>query len=77
MVIGKCAVYTAFFVLGFGTCYTSCVNKEYKIVEENGRMYVQDRNTGRRQKIDMDFKEESNEKGLAKRIDDAYKVLVR
>ena len=81
-IISKSAMYTTFFVLGFGVCYNSCVNKHYKIVEQDGKMYVQDRETGKRQKIDTDFKERASTdpgvgKSLAGKVEEAYKVLVK
>ena len=77
--IGKAAMYSVFFALGFSVCYSSCVNKDYKVVEENGKMYVQDRHTGKRQKIDADFKEQTTvaTKGIAGKVEDAYKILVK
>jgi hypothetical protein len=77
--IGKSAMYAVFFSLGFSVCYSSCVSKDYKVIEENGKMYVQDRHTGKRQKLDSDFKEQASvaDKSLTGKVEDAYKILVK
>jgi hypothetical protein len=77
--ITRTAMYATFFALGFAVCYSSCSNKDYKIIEENGKMYVQDRYTGKRQKIDTDFKEQSAppKKDIAGKVEEAYKILVK
>ena len=80
--LGKIALYTGVFALGFSVCYTSCVNKHYKIVEENGRIYVEDKDTGRRGKVDNGFDIDTRsgndkENGLKRRLDDAYDALTR
>jgi hypothetical protein len=76
---GKIALYTGIFALGFGVCYTSCVNKDYEIVEENGRMYVEDKDTGRRSRVrdfDIDSRK-GKDRDLKSRLDDAYDALAR
>jgi len=77
--IGKSAMYAVFFALGFSVCYSSCVNRHYKVTEENGKVYVQDKQTGKRQKLDNDFKEQASaaDKSLAGKVEDAYKILVK
>jgi len=87
--ICKALLYTGFFALGFGVCYTSCVNKQYRVIEENGNIYVEDKNTGKMGRVEEDFnitpkqtvrkKLSSEEIGhdLKRRIEDAYKALTR
>ena len=86
---GKTLLYAGALAIGFGICYSCCVNKNYRLVEENGRMYVEDKNTGRLTRVEGDFnlvrqmpvrkKLSSEEIGhdLKRRVTDAYDALTR
>jgi len=78
--LGKLVSYGGACALGFVLCYKSCVNNDYKVVEENGRVYVEDKDTGRRSRVrdfDIDSRKASKDSGLQKRLDDAYDALTR
>lgn len=86
---GKTLLYVSAFALGVGICYSCCVNKNYRVIEENGRMYVEDKNTGRLNQVEGEFdlvrkrpvrkKLSSDEIGhdLKRRVTDAYDALIR
>ena len=86
--LSKLLVYGGFFALGFCTCYSSCVNKHYRIVEENGRIFVEDKNTGRTSAVEDEFRFNKRSKhrrlsseeighDLKRRVMDAYNALTR
>jgi hypothetical protein len=87
--ISKALVYGGFFALGFGMCYSSCVNNNYRIVEEDGRVYVEDKNTGKKGVVEGNFDLESAQHerkrltseeighDLKRRVGDAYRELTR
>jgi hypothetical protein len=52
---GKAVLYTGLFVAGFGTCYLSCVDRNYRVLQEEGRMYVEDKHSGKKAEVDDDF----------------------
>ncbi len=79
-IISKGLVYTGIFAMGMMTGYTSCTNQHYKVIEENGKVYVQDNKTGRRADVDDDFdakKDSKNSRGFGDRVKDAYDSLVK
>lgn len=87
--MSKVLVYGGFFALGFGACYSSCVNNNYRIIEEEGRIFVEDKNTGKRGIVEKDFDRvpaqqkkkrlTSEEIGhdLKRRVTEAYRDLTR
>jgi hypothetical protein len=73
--VARILTHTAAAALGFGLCYTSCVDHNYKVVQENGNLYVEDRETGYRQEVDNDFEEQKAKKDLVDKLRKAYEVL--
>jgi hypothetical protein len=78
---GKAVLYTGLFAAGFGVCYGSCVDRQYKVLRNNGELLVMDRSTGRMAEVDDDFctQEELRERNrdIGDRIEDAYQALTR
>lgn len=86
--LSKTLVYGGFFALGFGVCYSSCVNRNYRVVEENGQILVEDKDTGWTGRVEDRFSPDergprkrlsSEEIGhdLKRRVNEAYDALTR
>jgi hypothetical protein len=75
----KALVYGGVFALGMVAGYKGCVNPNYKVIEEKGKVYVEDKRTGKVAEVDDDFdaEVEAKKRDIGDRIKDAYKSLTK